>query len=258
VRVAVEDSPARINLSYKFGCAPGAVPALLAQAAALGVAVKGLSFHVGSQITDPACHVQAIERCAALIADNHATGDGHLTVLDIGGGFPAAYDADVPAIETFCAPLREALARLPGYVRVIAEPGRFIAAEAVRSIATVVGKAERAGRPWYYLDDGVYGSFSGHIFDGARYPLRAMRRAGAGDADAASLRPATLAGPTCDSVDIVSEDSLLPELAIGDFVVADRMGAYTAATANDFNLVGRARIVVVNGPGASGARHQVA
>ena len=135
-------------------------------------------------------------------------------------------------IKTYCAPIRHALAGLPSHVNVIAEPGRFIAGPSMTGIASVIGKAHREGLNWYYLDDGVYGSFSGQIYDHVRYPLEVF-------ADAPQGFPSVLAGPTCDSIDIIAEKVDLPELQIGDLVVGHMMGAYTAASATDFNLVKR-------------------
>jgi len=124
-------------------------------------------------------------------------------------------------------------------VQVIAEPGRFIAGPAGTGVASVIGRAQREGRWWYYLDDGLYGSFSGQLYDHALYPLDALHARG-------GRHPCVLAGPTCDSIDVIREDIPLPELAIGDLLVGRMMGAYTSATATDFNFIPRAKIVAVN------------
>jgi ornithine decarboxylase len=102
-----------------------------------------------------------------------------------------------------------------------------------------MGRAKRDGRWWYYLDDGLYGSFSGQLYDHARYPVDSLRQDGPRFAS-------VLAGPTCDSIDVVAEDVLLPELEAGDLLVGRQMGAYTWASATDFNFFPRARIVPVN------------
>jgi ornithine decarboxylase len=239
LRVSFRSPDAVVDLSRKFGCEPGAVLGLIEQARRLGVRVRGLSFHVGSQATDPAKYVEAIQACTNLIAEALLAGLPSLDVLDIGGGFPVAYNDDVMPIGEFCAPIRAALARLPAHVRVIAEPGRFIAAPAAIAISSVMGKAKRDGRWWYYLDDGLYGSYSGQLFDHAKYPVIALRSEG-------ELQPSVLAGPTCDSIDVIDDDILLPELEVGDLIVGRMMGAYTWASATDFNFFKRARVVVMN------------
>jgi ornithine decarboxylase len=126
---------------------------------------------------------------------------------------------------------------------VIAEPGRFLVAPAATAIASVVGKAWRGSgehrRLWYYLDDGVYGSFSGQVFDHTRYPVTVPRTDG-------PVHRSVLAGPTCDSFDVIAEDLDLPEQDAGDLVVTPMMGAYTAASATDFNGMPRARVIVVD------------
>lgn len=239
IRVSFRSPNAIVDLSKKFGCEPGAVLALIEQARALGVRVRGLSFHVGSQATDPGKYIEAINACNNLFAEALLAGLPGLDVLDIGGGFPVPYQQAVMPIDEFCAPIRAALAKLPSHVRVIAEPGRFISAPAAISISTVMGKAKRDGRWWYYLDDGVYGSYSGQMFDHAKYPVAALK-------DSTEHFPSVLAGPTCDSIDVIDDNIQLPELDIGDLIVGRMMGAYTWASATDFNFFRRAKVVVVN------------
>ena len=239
LRVSFRSPNAVVDLSRKFGCEPGAALGLIEQARSLGVRVRGLSFHVGSQATDPAKYVEAIHACTDLMGQALLAGLPSLDVLDIGGGFPVAYTTDVPAIDDFCRPIREALARLPQHVRVIAEPGRFIAAPAAIAVSSVMGKAKREGRWWYYLDDGLYGSYSGQLFDHARYPVSVLKQGG-------ELFESVLAGPTCDSIDVIDDAILLPELDVGDLVIGRMMGAYTWASATDFNFFKRAKVVVMN------------
>ena len=239
LRVCFRSPTAVCDLSKKFGCDPGAVLGLIEQARRLGMRVRGLSFHVGSQATDPAKYVEAIQACTNLIAEALLAGLPSLEVLDIGGGFPVPYTDAVMPIDEFCAPIRAALAKLPKHVRVIAEPGRFIAAPAAIAVSSVMGKAKRDGRWWYYLDDGLYGSYSGQLFDHAKYPVEALREGG-------ELFESVLAGPTCDSIDVIDDNIMLPELEVGDLVVGRMMGAYTWASATDFNFFKRAKVVVMN------------
>jgi len=110
-----------------------------------------------------------------------------------------------------------------------------------------MGKAKRDGRWWYYLDDGLYGSYSGQLFDHAKYPVVALRQDG-------ERMPSVLAGPTCDSIDVIDENILLPELEVGDLLVGRMMGAYTWASATDFNFFKRAKVVVMNEPPADARR----
>ena len=229
LRVSFRSPGAVVDLSRKFGCAFEEVPALLDAAAAEGIHVKGLSFHVGSQCQDARQHVEAIERCVSLMQARNAEDRVPMSVLDIGGGFPADYAQSGLDLFDFCAPIRDALASAPTDWQIIAEPGRVLVAPAVTCITTVVGKSVRAGVHWYYLDDGVYGSFSGQIYDHAVYPLQVLREG--------PLQRSVLAGPTCDSIDVVAEDVMLPALETGDLVIGHEMGAYTAATRTRFNLV---------------------
>lgn len=243
VRVSFPNPTARVDLSRKFGCAVDDLGELLAAADARGLHVKGLSFHVGSQADGSAAHVRAIEQCMPFLRERRPGALAPLSVLDIGGGFPVNYDGSVAEIDEFCAPIRAALETLPASIRVLAEPGRYIAAPAMTCITSVVGRARRGTHTWYYLDDGVYGSFSGQIYDHTRYPLIPLDQQG-------EPVPSVLAGPTCDSIDVIAEDIQLGRMEIGDLIVAPMMGAYTAASASEFNSLPRTRIVALAPPAA--------
>ena len=243
IRISFRSESAVVDLSRKFGCAVEDVDELITIAARLGIHIKGLCFHVGSQCTDAEQQVTAINTCNSIIRRHHDTGVAPLSILDIGGGFPVSYDGQRVDINGYCAPIRKALSDLPAYVNVIAEPGRFISGPSMTCIASVIGKALRSGFIWYYLDDGVYGSFSGQIYDHVRYPLYFF-------SDDQRRLPSILAGPTCDSIDTIAEDINLPELQMGDLVIGEMMGAYTLASASDFNLLKKAKVVVIDSQSA--------
>jgi ornithine decarboxylase len=239
LRVSFRSPGAVCDLSRKFGCDPEDLLELARLAAELGITVRGLSFHVGSQVPDATKHVEALQACARLMARARRARLGVFDTLDIGGGFPIDYAQPVQDIGRFCAPLRAALARLPKRVRVLAEPGRYVVGPCVIGVASVMGRARREGHWWYYLDDGLYGSYSGQLFDHARYPVEPLR-------DSAERLPSVLAGPTCDSIDVIAENLMLPPLKAGDLLVGRAMGAYTWASATDFNFFPRATVVAVN------------
>jgi ornithine decarboxylase len=239
LRVSFRSPGAKCDLSRKFGCDPEGLLALARLAADLNVGVRGLSFHVGSQAIDSAKHVEALNACVKLMAAARKERLGALDTLDIGGGFPIDYGEPVQDISRFCAPIREALAKLPGGVRVIAEPGRFIVGPAAIGVASVMGRAQREGHWWYYLDDGLYGSYSGQLYDHARYPVEPLK-------EGKGRLPSVLAGPTCDSIDVIAENLMLPELKVGDLIVGRAMGAYTWASASEFNFFPKATVVAVN------------
>jgi ornithine decarboxylase len=251
LRIGFRSAEAEVDLAKKYGCAVEDAFGLLAAARDLGLVVTGLSFHVGSQCGSPRAFVEAIGGCLELVDRARRTGLAEIEVLDIGGGFPVAYVAEPPppGIEAFCAPIREALKAVPPSIRVVAEPGRFLVAPAMKAIATVIGKARRGEALWYYLDDGVYGSFNGRVYDPTvRYPLHPISRS-----DGARVT-SVLAGPTCDSIDVIAEGIRLPELEIGDLLVGSLMGAYTMGSASEFNSIPRTKIVVVNAPLAAAVR----
>jgi ornithine decarboxylase len=238
IRVSFRSPDAQVDLSRKFGCDPEAVAELSALAAGLRIKIDGLSFHTGSQNADSGMIVRAINVCDELLRS--ATQAGHAPhILDIGGGFPVDYLKPALPIEEFCAPIRTALGTLPPGVRVIAEPGRYIAAPAAIAVASVMGRALRDGRWWYYLDDGLYGSYSGQMYDHSVFPVEALL-------PGTETFPSVLAGPTCDSIDVIREKLQLPKLDMGDLIVGRVMGAYTWASASEFNFFPRATVLALD------------
>ncbi len=240
LRVSYRNPSAVVDLSRKFGCALEQAPALLGKARQLGLHVRGLSFHVGSQCLDARIHADALRACLQLSESAEAAGT-RIRVIDIGGGFPVSYDREVAEIREWCAPIRDVLRELPSGIEVVAEPGRYLVAAAVTGVFSVIGKALREDRPWYYLDDGVYGSFSGQLFDHARYPIQSAQSSG-------PQAISTLAGPTCDSIDVIAESISLPGLSVGDMLIGRMMGAYSAASTTEFNSIAPTPIVAINRP----------
>jgi ornithine decarboxylase len=238
IRVSFRSPDAQVDLSRKFGCDPEAVAELLALAANLRIKIDGLSFHTGSQNADSAMMVRAVEVCRELLRSAAQTGHA-AHILDIGGGFPVDYLKPAVPIEEFCAPIMAALRGLPPQVRVIAEPGRYIAGPAAIAVASVMGRALRDGRWWYYLDDGLYGSYSGQMYDHSIFPVEALSAG-------AETFPSVLAGPTCDSIDVIREKLQLPKLDMGDLIVGRVMGAYTWASASEFNFFPRATVLALD------------
>ncbi|HSG99439.1 MAG TPA: type III PLP-dependent enzyme [candidate division Zixibacteria bacterium] len=226
------------NLSYKFGCAPQEIIGLVREITGRNIGFAGLAFHVGSQCQTPAPYLAGINIASDVITQLEAEGI-RTRLLDIGGGFPVEYTEAVPSIEEFCGPISEALQSvIPSSVNILCEPGRYISATAVTALVNVIGRSAREGRQWYYIDDGVYGAFSGRIYDHCDYRTLTNRNS--------AWIPSALAGPTCDSIDIVYEDIFLPPLEVGDTLVFPCMGAYCAVSASTFNSLRQAQTVVID------------
>ena len=241
LRLQYRTPQALIDLSYKYGARPDEALDLLRAAQRRGLRVTGLSFHPGSQLASVEPLLRDIQH-AAMLLDCLADVGVHLGVLDIGGGLPVPYDAAVPHLDSFVSAIAEEIRPLTERgIQVISEPGRFVAAPAMLAVAGVVGVSRRGGMPWYYLDDGLYGSFSNVLSDHVRPTIYAYD-ALFGERD---LVPSVLAGPTCDSTDVITTRAMLPALDVGDLVVAPFMGAYTSVTACEFNGLPKATVVVV-------------
>lgn len=241
LRLGYRTPQALIDLSYKFGARPEEALDLVAAARRRGLQVVGLSFHPGSQLASTEPLRRDIQR-AAMLVDCLADTGVHLEIVDIGGGLPVPYDAPVPHLDGFVPVIDEEIRPLTDRgIQVISEPGRFVAAPAVLAVAGVVGVAHRGGTPWYYLDDGLYGSFSNVLSDHVRPTVHAYGP----QVEERDAVPSVLAGPTCDSTDVITTDAVLPALDVGDLVVAPHMGAYTTVTACEFNSLPKATVVVV-------------
>lgn len=227
LRVAIRNDTCVVDLGAKFGAHEDQALSLILRARAAGVNVRGIAFHVGSQSSDPGIYLSALA-VARRLFDAAAKAGVRLDTLDIGGGFPVVYRTAVPSLEDFCRVVSRGLSELfPAGVRIIAEPGRCISGDSMTLVVRVIGRSVRNGVPWYFIDDGLYGAFSGKLFDHCDYELMPIRRG--------PVRECVVAGPTCDSIDIVSRDQLLPDLEIGDLLIVPGMGAYTKASATAFN-----------------------
>lgn len=238
IRISFRSQDAVVDLSRKFGCELDKVQDLISQAQQMKIEVSGLSFHVGSQVQSPNAHVNAIIQCLDIFKKMPKV---NWKILDIGGGFPIEYCGPNTDINDFCMPINEALCDLDPKIDVLAEPGRFIAGPSAIQILSVVGIAQRQEKTWYYLDDGVYGVLSGQIYDHAKYPIFTLDQFNIMN----ELQPSVLAGPTCDSIDVIDNDILLPQLNIGDKLIATQVGAYTMASATEFNLYKKAKVIFI-------------
>ncbi len=239
VRIKTPSNGSRANLSYKFGAEPDRAPELLLQAKKMGLKPVGISFHVGSPCSNVNNYLYSLQKVREII--EKVSGEISISIIDIGGGFPLSLygEEEGGSLETFSEIINPYLQEFTeeGY-RVIAEPGRVIVGSAAFLITKVIGKAARSGIMWYYLDDGIYGTFSAIPFDKAAFcffPLRGSK----------GEQTAVLAGPTCDSLDVVAENVLLPPLELEDLIVVPDIGAYSWASATNFNGFERAQVVMI-------------
>jgi ornithine decarboxylase len=239
VRLAVANTGSQCELSNKFGCATGEAADLIVAALKLGLVVEGVSFHVGSQCTNFQNFVQALNAAAAVIKEARDRSGHEIKILDIGGGFPAPYNEHVKPFGDLARVINAEIDRLfDKNIQIIAEPGRFLVATAATSIARVIGKAVRDGKRCYYIDDSVYHTYSGIIFDHCLYPLKAFKKG--------KTALCAVFGQTCDGLDVISQSELLPNLEVDDLVYSENIGAYSNASATWFNGFPPAKVIHIN------------
>jgi ornithine decarboxylase len=236
-RILIEAEGALWPLNRKFGCAPDMAAELLILARALGLKPAGVSFHVGSQQQDPGQWHRAIAAAKGVFAACAEAGIV-LSMIDLGGGFPAQYGPHVAGIADYGAAIAKALDAAFGasWPRVILEPGRYMVADAgilETEVLLVSRKAKGEERRWVYLDIGRFGGLAETEGEAIRYRIDCI-----GTKDKA-MGPVILAGPTCDSADILYDraDYRLPlDLRSGHRLRLHSTGAYTTTySAVSFN-----------------------
>ncbi len=238
VRLALPKGQAVYDLSGKFGAPAGEAAALL-RAARMAAPRVGVSFHVGSQMLDPAAYGRALALAGGVIAEAGVAVD----VLDVGGGFPVSYPGVTPPpLGAFMAAIARGVAALglPAHARVWCEPGRALVAPGVSLVVQVV---KRRGNE-LFINDGVYGGLSDAGVPGFRFPARMIRPFEA--MTDAPLEPFAFYGPTCDSADRMNGPFLLPaDIRAGDWIELGQLGAYGSCLRTAFNGFDQARLVEV-------------
>ncbi len=226
-RVLCDGAGAEWPLSRKFGCDPAMAPNVLEHAHRFGLEACGVSFHVGSQQRDTQAWDAALAMASGVFRECADRGI-HLSMVNLGGGFPTKYLKRIPAVEAYGHSIFQALRRHFGnrIPETIIEPGRGMVGGAGMIEAEVVlvsKKSEADEVRWVYLDIGKFGGLAETMEEAIRYPIRTPR-------DAGEMAPCIVAGPTCDSADVLYEKEpywLPVSLEIGDKVLIEGTGAYT-------------------------------
>jgi ornithine decarboxylase len=213
-------------LSRKYGAPADECVHILDLAVRHGLDAAGIAFHVGSQQRDPRAWARPIAESADVFRELRRRGL-RPWLLDLGGGFPADLEGSAPPLQRYGATITHCLLDAFGadVPRTVAEPGRALVGDAGVLVATVIGVCERGGRRWVYLDAGVFSGLVETLDEAIRYRISTS-------ADGGATGPVVLAGPTCDSADVLYERTpvhLPLALAEGDEVRLHSAGAYTAS-----------------------------
>ena len=226
LRISTPNIGADWPLAGKFGAGAVETREIVATAAKLGADLAAVTFHVGSQCRNPENWRVGIERARGVF-DAMLKAGLRPRLLDIGGGFPVRHVKPIPSIEVIGEVVNDALQAFSEEVQVIAEPGRYLVSDAGYFVCRVVGTAMRGGKRWMHWDAGLFGGVL-ETTGGLKYKIRSDR--------SGPDVPWHVAGPTCDSVDVVLRDEPLPsDLREGDFIYIRNGAAYTNAYACEFN-----------------------
>jgi ornithine decarboxylase len=231
-RILTDGEGAEWPLSRKFGCHTDMAVAVLERAHDLGLNACGLSFHVGSQQCDLLAWDKAVGDAKKVF---EALGEKNisLSMLNLGGGFPTRYIRDVPATMAYAEAIQAAMTRHFGnrLPATIIEPGRGMVGDAgviKTEVVLISRKSDEDEARWVYLDIGKFGGLAETMDEAIRYPIRTPR-------DGGEMAPCVIAGPTCDSADVMYEKTPYPlplSLQIGDELLIEATGAYTSTYAS--------------------------
>ena len=224
------------QLSNKFGAFEDEAEQLIAEAARIGADLAGVGFHVGSQCRNIENWPIGIRAARKTFEKMKAVGL-EPRFLNLSGGFPVSMGDEVPSIEEIGKAVNHELENIPDSVHVVAEPGRFLVADTGWFVCQVIGTATREDKRWLYLDAGIHNGL-GELSDEFRFAIHTDR--------SGPDIPWTVAGPTCDGLDVCLTDQGLPEdLQAGDFFYVHDHGAYATACATTFNGFPIPNIIVV-------------
>lgn len=231
LRVQVSNYGSKFPLSRKYGVLPTHIAEYAAMARDLGLKVRGLAFHVGSQAENLQVWETAFKICSDAIKRLELAGI-EVDFLDIGGGFPANYGQPIPSIAAVCKFINKAIEQhIPKSVEVVAEPGRFIVAGSSIVVTEVTAREHRSGVDWLYLDMGVFqGLMEPLEMKEWQYPIFTDKN------PRGYKKTFTLTGPSCDAYDTLGDNYSLPsDINRGDKLYIASAGAYTSVYGSNFN-----------------------
>jgi len=244
LRVKVPDTGSQVEFGSKFGVAPSEAMELINFAFKRGLNVEGLSFHVGSQCQNFDNYIDALGILHEVCGEGGKRGY-NLRIIDIGGGFPAAYYQQ-DSFDKLAGIINSETERLFGRekiaekeIELLAEPGRFLVANSSVLVSEIIGRQRRDGKRFYHINDSVYHTFSGVVFDHQKYHFKSFKPG--------KIEECAVVGRTCDSFDKISLSEMLPgNLKVGDLLYTENIGAYSIASSSSFNGFSSAKVVNVN------------
>ena len=257
LRIKISDEGSVVKFSNKFGIEPEKAVDLIIETIKQGLGVEGISFHAGSQCNNPKNFINALETVAKIFEEvelkgykigETVTSSNPIKIVDIGGGFPVQYNGNEQSFKELTSAINKALDKLfpKDKVTILAEPGRFIVANAGTAVSSVILAKHSIKIPLYHIDDGVYHTFSAVMYDHFELDLESVREG--------EKTECKVFGPTCDGLDELSENSyihntkkiFLPKLYEGDLIFQKNIGAYSTASSTSFNGMPGARIIHIN------------
>jgi ornithine decarboxylase len=229
IRLSVPNEGSEWPLSKKFGVELDEALTLLCRARDRGLNPIGITFHVGSQCTNIYNWNNALDK-AKMLWDEAEKKGIKLEILNIGGGYPISYTKNVVGIEAIEKNVNTRIyERFPEDIKIYIEPGRAVVGDAGIFVTTVIGKAKREDKDWLYIDVGVFNGLMESV-GGIKYSYIIED-----SKHARHKKQWTVAGPSCDSFDVIDQNVTLPEPLVGNLVLILSSGAYTVSYASEFN-----------------------
>ena len=257
LRIKISDNGSLVKFSNKFGVEPGKAAELIEETVKSGLIVEGISFHVGSQCNNFENFIKALESVARIFREVELRGykigevgtrGDPIKQIDIGGGFPVRYNGDEKLFSELAKMLNKGFDKLfsEENVDILAEPGRFLVANAGTLVAKVILAKHSTKIPRYHIDDGIYHTFSAVMYDHFEPKLQVIKEG--------EKTECYVFGPTCDGLDELSKNQYihntskisLPKLDEGDLIYQENIGAYSNASSTNFNGMPPAKIIHIN------------
>ena len=230
IRLKIDNPKAKVQLGLKYGVEENEYKQLIDECKKLNIKLSGISFHVGSDNQDPYIFKNALDFCNKVL-EYSQTKNYNINTIDIGGGFNNSNYIETSKVIN--KEIKKNIKR--NKIKYIAEPGRYFSEEIFTFFTPIVGMKEKNNQYYYWITDSLYGSFNCIIYDNQYPSFDILRNPLLNNIYSNNLHKSTIYGLSCDSIDVIKENTEIPLLRLNDFIMVNNFGAYTISGSSDFN-----------------------